>query len=94
MAGMPALENNIIPVMHIPGDSGNHFSVLFRYLHCVEHSALALSDKVLKDSGSSFRGDDIETSVVKMYVLIFQIKEFADSASGVYQHKNDGVINI
>lgn len=44
---MTVLEYDVISVVHVSGDSGNHFPVLFCDLHRVEHSALVFSDKVL-----------------------------------------------
>ena len=36
MAGMTVLENDVISVVHVPSDSGNHVSVLFCNLHCIK----------------------------------------------------------
>ena len=47
MAGMTVLEYDVISVVHVSGDAGNHFSVLFCNLHRVEQSALVFSHKVL-----------------------------------------------
>ncbi len=44
---MTVLEYDVISVVHVSSDSGNHFPVLFCNLHRVEHSALVFSDKVL-----------------------------------------------
>lgn len=44
---MTVLEYDVISVVHVSSDSGNHFPVLFCDLHRVEHSALVFSDKVL-----------------------------------------------
>ena len=44
---MTVLENDVISVVHVSSDSGNHFPVLFCNLHRVKHSALVFSDKVL-----------------------------------------------
>lgn len=46
------------------------------------------------DSGSSFRGDYFEISFLKIDILFLEVEEFADSASGIYQHENDSIIYI
>lgn len=50
VAGMTVFEYDVISVVHVSGDTGNHFSVFFCNLHCVEHSTLVFSDKVLNIS--------------------------------------------
>ena len=44
------------------------------------------------DSGSSFCGDYFEISFLKIDILFLEVEEFADSASGIYQHENDSII--
>ena len=48
VAGITILEYDVISVVHVSSDSGNHFSVPLCNLHRVKHSALAFSDEVLQ----------------------------------------------
>lgn len=48
VAGITILEYDVISVVHVSGDSGNHFSVPLCNLHRVKHSALVFSDEVLQ----------------------------------------------
>ena len=48
VTGITVLEYDVISVVHVSGDSGNHFSVLLRNLHRVKHSTLVFSDEVLQ----------------------------------------------
>ena len=48
VTGITVLEYDVISVVHVSGDSGNHFSVLLCNLHRVKHSALVFSDEVLQ----------------------------------------------
>ena len=45
---MSVLEYDVISVVHVSGNAGNHFSVLFCNLHRVKHSTLVFSDEVLQ----------------------------------------------
>ncbi|WP_227143297.1 hypothetical protein [Dorea sp. 210702-DFI.3.17] len=48
VAGITILEYDVISVVHVSSDSGNHFSVPLCNLHRVKHSALVFSDEVLQ----------------------------------------------
>ena len=48
VAGITILEYDVISVVHVSSDFGNHFSVPLCNLHRVKHSALAFSDEVLQ----------------------------------------------
>lgn len=47
MTHMTVREYDVISVVHISSYVGNHFTILFRNLHCVQHSALVLSNQIL-----------------------------------------------
>ena len=46
------------------------------------------------DSGGSFLGDNLEISFLKVHIFFLEVEEFADSASGIYQHEDDSIIYI
>ena len=48
VAGITVLEYDVISVVHVSGDSGNHFPVPLCNLHRVKHSTLVFSDEVLQ----------------------------------------------
>ena len=46
-----------------------------------------VGDRNGADSGSGFRLHDFEIFFLKVDVLFFEVEEFADAASGIYQHE-------